>query len=122
MPKYIIEINNRPPDCGSCCFAYTHYTTGEDWCCTLLKEVEYLTIDKDCPIKELKPKQLVWCECADGSLQANPNDELIYTVDGECPYFNNKYIRGSGKMNRDELKEYCQQHYNNIFYEMIGGE
>ena len=90
------------------------------------KQTGLWTLDKDCPIKELKPKELEWFDNGDFSVTRNDSYtiEKIRICDGVSPVYR-AFWHGLLIADRDLLsdtKQLCQKHYNKLFAEIIGGE
>ena len=123
-------MDSKPNNCFSCKHSHNEYYNEELYCDIIYKRTKDIDIEKNCPIVELKPKQLVWEE------YKKPLDEPervarykagIYNiihkkVFDECRiqiYEHN--VVGVYTDTVDEAKIWCQDHYNKLFNEMIGG-
>ena len=130
-----IYVDKLPKSCGDCDFVHEevidtfenmekllHHT------CTLLNGIGIYTHERhiDCPLIELKQKELKW--------------ESL-NVSGLCSALNNKYTISTNRIHENQSIYYsyyflgihldnvdslndamkrCQEHCNNLFHEMIG--
>ncbi len=142
---YYVKMK-KPISCETCKLAYTHTVTGEDYCCALGREVDYQSIDKDCPIKELKPKKLIWDKvdkmkviavlklaCTDVLVvhiaKTPVGNIMIFETLGnkiviDAPMLTYHFYQAKelldSRQNVENAKQFCQEHYNRVFNEMLG--
>ena len=82
--------------------------------------------DKDCPIIELKPKELEWNfdgEIHTAKIFGDIEISFVQLMNGKSKiYIESREYKEHYYMRNSELKQLCQDHYNKLFYEMIGGQ
>ena len=149
--KYIIETDYEITNCNACPTYLNEFDyTSADYCVILDQSTDKICELREklpnCPLKELKPKQLEWEEYNKRShiyvLGANPNETCVIYV-SNTPIGKaiiHELINGRGikiefeaitrfifsakelieaKQSINNAKKFCQKYYNKLFYEMI---
>jgi hypothetical protein len=143
--KYILETD----EITACIVCDYQEFNGDNHICRITKQiVDTSRIDNSCPLIELKPKELEWIEYGERrQIEAhniNPNEVCrIYVcntpigraivqqlINGRGIVIDFKAITKyvfpieeliKAKKTISNAKQFCQEHYNKLFHEMIGG-
>lgn len=130
MIKRIMIGLDKSRNCGQCKFSYK--TNFGNLCICLDKYVGVMSTDEECPIEDLKPQGLTWAVGEGGDYVSinSSQDSQTYTIStrhgwdymsikcGKTEINHSIKIQHDDKINKSI--KVCQDHYDKIFYEMIG--
>lgn len=104
---YYIKSDTNPNDCCNCMLS--------------LSRAFYKAncLNNNCPIEELKPKELEWKSNADNNIYYSGNFRIQFRKSEYFCYHNGRIICDE-TTSLDIAKQNCQEFANKLFNEMIG--
>ena len=146
--KYVVEADYEITNCNVCPIYLNEFEfLSADYCVLLDSNTDNICDLKEklpnCPLQELKPKKLEWKKCGDylisriagfkySLLEDEDYDEntqkenktilltIELTTNKHYMVDDDNDMTDAGIYDIEQAKQFCQEHYNKLFYEMIG--